>query len=415
MKHSFAYFILFAAFAVTLGAPVARADDDAPDYSKNLTGDWGGARKKLYDHGVDIQANYWLDALHNASGGIRQGSGLIDNANAIITIDGEKLYGLGGSTISLNLMNSAGSKFNRGHVGSIEGIDNIEVPDNSFYIYEAWIQQSFLDDAFSVRAGMFDTNIEFNATTSSLLFMNPTFGLDTATALTGGINGPSTFPITALGARFRWVPAEHWVLQMAVMDGVSGDPADQNGTQIILKRKDGALLIAESAYGEVETGRVGVGTFRYTNRFDHLDAVDANGDPERRRSESFYGFVEKTLYAPDDSGDRHIDGFVRMAGTSGTTSQVDYNYAAGVLYAGPFASRTGDAAGFAVHGAHNSTPFRRANAPVDATEWGVETFYSAAVTPYAFLQPDIQFVHNPGANPAMSDAWVLGLRSIVNF
>ncbi len=45
----------------------------------------------------------------------------------------------------------------------------------------------------------------------------------------------------------------------------------------------------------------------------------------------------------------------------------------------------------------------------------MEATYSAAINDYTFLQPDVQFVHNPGSNQAVSDAWVLGLRTIVNF
>ncbi len=401
--------LLLAATWIALAiAPVAQAEDDTPDWGARASGDWGGARKTLFDRGVDVQANYWADAWSNVSGGISRGTDYIGNANAIVNVDGEKLLGLKGASASLNVMHNSGSKFNTNRIGSVEGIDNIETADNGLYIYEAWIQQNFANDAFSVRLGMFDVNIEFNATESSLLFAHPTYGMDTTIAITG-LNGPSTFPITGLGTRLKWVPAEKWVLQFAVMDGVSGDPGDLDGTHVILKRSDGLMLMGELAYGDLQTGRVGIGALTYTKQFAHLT------NAEMRRSENLYAFAEKTLWKMDAEGERHVDGFVRMAGNSGTTTQVDYNWSGGLLYTGPFASRLKDAAGIAAHGAHNSDPYRRANTPADSMEWGVEATYSAAINDYTFLQPDVQFVHNPGSNQAVSDAWVLGLRTIVNF
>lgn len=409
-KSPFLHSLLFVSFLSLAGlVSPALAADETPDFTaETLTGNWAGARTRLYNAGVNVEAAYTGDVLSNVDGGIKHGTNYIDNLDVTMTVDGEKLYGLKGSTIFIYLLNNNGPAFNSSYVGSNDGISNIEVARTGFKLYEAWIEQAFFDEKFSLRGGLYDLNSEFNVTDSSGVFLNPTFGIDTAYAATGSA-GPSIFPTTSLALRAKYMPTENWYLQAAILDGVPGDP-DNRGTAIDLDDKDGALVAGEVGYGAVAKGRVAVGGWWYTSHFDHLVDVDDNGNPLRRRSTGAYVVAEKTLYTPDAGGERHLDGFIRMAGTSGTVSNYSSSGSIGVAYTGPFASRAEDVAGIAFHGAVNSDPYRRANDPLNANEWGIEATYAAQLTPWLSLQPDLQFVSNPGSAPGTDDALVTGIR-----
>ena len=46
----------------------------------------------------------------------------------------------------------------------------------------------------------------------------------------------------------------------------------------------------------------------------------------------------------------------------------------------------------------------------DRTETNIELTWRARVNDWLTLQPDVQYVMNPGTNPAVRNAWVVGLR-----
>ena len=48
-----------------------------------------------------------------------------------------------------------------------------------------------------------------------------------------------------------------------------------------------------------------------------------------------------------------------------------------------------------------------------ANEWGTEAYYNIAITPWAQLSPDIQYID--GARPNTGPAWVPGVRLKLTF
>ena len=45
----------------------------------------------------------------------------------------------------------------------------------------------------------------------------------------------------------------------------------------------------------------------------------------------------------------------------------------------------------------------------------LELTYSAQLTPWLSIQPDVQYIIHPGASNALSDEWAVGLRASVAF
>ena len=91
----------------------------------------------------------------------------------------------------------------------------------------------------------------------------------------------------------------------------------------------------------------------------------------------------------------------------------------GLSYTGPFAGRHEDQAGVAVGVAEFGDPFRRRYAlvgnPLNRREVIIEATYRAPLTPWLSVQPDVQYVINPGGQPATAAALIFGLRAQVGF
>ncbi len=52
---------------------------------------------------------------------------------------------------------------------------------------------------------------------------------------------------------------------------------------------------------------------------------------------------------------------------------------------------------------------------VDDAEVALEFSYRARITPWLVLQPDLQYVINPGTDPAIENALVAGVRVDITF
>lgn len=374
-----------------------------------LTGDWGGARTSMEEMGLNANAVYKFDVMSNLDGGIDEGTVLLDNLDVTLDIDGEKLFGSKGTTALIHLLHNNGGIIDGGHVGSAQGIDNIEVEDDSGRLYQAWIQQNFLEDRLSLLAGLYDLNSEFYITDSSGLFIHSTFGIGTEIAQSGE-NGPSIFPVTSLAGRVRWQESD-WYIQGAVLDAVPGDPDRIEGTQITVNGDEGALYVAELGFTPAENRKLAIGAWRYSERFDDLNQVDAFGNPLQRRSSGAYIIGEREIC------DNWV-GFGRLGVASADINMFDAAWAAGVVNNGPF-GREDAQLGLAFHGAHVSTEARDAvragGGRSDANEWGVELTYSDLLTDWLAVQPDVQYVVNPGADPALDNALILGSRFTIAF
>lgn len=275
--------------------PGTAADIDAtgslPDYSDALLGDWGGRRRAMSDAGYDWEIVYKLDLIGKVSPSGQKTYGL-DNLDIKLALDGEKIAGVRGSSGLLYILsNRGGKRVAQGDHSA--GLDNIETPAgaNTTKLYQAWIQQTFLDERLSVLAGLYDLNSEFYVTESSSMFIQPVYGIGAEMGGTGQ-NGPSIFPTTSLALRAK-AEAAGYYLQAAVLDGVPGDPNNPHGTHVQFNRGDGALDVVEGAIplsvaDNAHDNKLALGIWRYTARFDDLADVDINGNPVKRVSHGYY-------------------------------------------------------------------------------------------------------------------------------
>lgn len=404
---------------------------------ESLTGEWGGAREYLSDRGVQVDGTYIGDVIANVRGGRDRDTVYLDNLDLTLTAHLPTLTGLPlGTVFVYGLANHGGDPSK--HVGDLQGVDNIEAP-NTAKLYEMWWQDQFFDHRLSLLAGLYDLNSEFDVIESAALFIHSSYGIGPELSQSGR-NGASVFPTTALALRAKTLLSDDVVLQVAALDGVPGDPDNPNGTHVSLSRSDGAMLVAEGAWildaaggGEAMSldrerrARVGrgwgdlpyrlklaAGVWGYTSKIDDLSAVNAAGQPVRRQSHpGGYFLADAKLPAGMLAWPPEVAVFFR-------TGFADQSVTTYVAYAGGGLSITGllpgrpdDLAGFGVAAAFIGRSFRRAlrndgEDPATA-EVALEWTYRVGLTPWLALQPDLQFVVDPGG-AQIADAVVVGMR-----
>jgi porin len=410
--------ILSAALLVASVAGTPVLAEDAP-YADNLTGDWNGARTRLADQGVELSADYVGDVTTVTGGGLKRMTTYMDFLEVRLGLDGSKLYGISGNTISVAVTNTNGAQPNAGNVGSVQGINNGEA-ENGVRLYEAWMNQEFLDGRIALLVGLHDSNSEFSVTGMSDNFVAPTFQLGQSFAQSGR-NAPSAFPATSLAARLKVKPTENTYVAGAVYDGVPGDTDHVHSNPIFFDDKDGLLFIGEVGYvadPEEELNKVAFGYWSYTAKLDDQVELNGVGDPAKNIARGAY-LIGSYQFYQDKAAGRKIGGFARGGIADGDTAQIDWDVVAGLVADGWVPGRSDGQFGLGVSQAHNSDKYKQAQlaaaTPAESSETIYELYYLDKIYRGVTVQPSVQYVVNPGTNQTTDDAAVLGMRLGVSF
>lgn len=106
--------------------------------------------------------------------------------------------------------------------------------------------------------------------------------------------------------------------------------------------------------------------------------------------------------------------FCQSGFTRSDRNQIAHYFGGGLSYTGLIHERDSDILSLGAAVARNGHDFRDANPEALTTEIALELTYKMEILPYLTVQPDIQYIFNPGTDPELENAWVLGLRTEIN-
>jgi porin len=350
---------------------------------------------------VEVSATYTGEAWRNFEGGLRRGSVYLENLEAGLDVDAERAFGWRGATARVSAFWNDDDSLSERLVGDIQAISGKDAA-GGIRLYEAWVRQEVGGGA--VKLGVIDLNSDLAVNKAALLFVNGAQGLGLDLAQVGR-NGPSVFPNTGLGVLAE-VPIDgHWAVKIGAFDGVPRN-SDRRGPTFRIGAGDGAFVVAELLHESDNETRFALGLWSHTAKFDTMGRAVG-----RDSSMGGYALIERPLAR---WGDRRLDGFARLGLAEPKTEEIAAAYSAGLVLSGRLLGFDDEALGVAFTTAQTGRPHRRARAalgaPVDKHETALELTYRAQVTPWLTVQPDVQYVINPGADTALKNALVAGLR-----
>lgn len=417
--------IFFALSGLAVASSALAAKAALPDFvGETLSGDWGGSRSAAAESGFLFEGGIKVDAFRNR-GALRDGSKSVSHIDLKLNVDLDKAAGWQGGSALLNIVSDSGWGPNARLVGAQMGVTNIEVgAPTTTRLFQAWLQQSFFDERLAVLAGLYPIDSEFLVMDAAGVFLGPQYGPPADLALT---NTPSVFNNAAFGIRARWNIAPSLYAMGAVLDGVPNDPAHPKRTSIRFARGDGSFTIAElgwlpEAANDNFKGhaKLALGYWAYsTRRADQLDTanIDAgniSGPARRRRSQGGYLLGERTLMHLGNSDDRYVSGFARYSFGDGHSTAIKDTVNLGVHVRGPAASRPDDIIGLAWSRANLSDNWRQAQtvggAASTRSEDALEVTYRYSLTPWFAIQPNAQYIRNPGGVAGTANATLIGVR-----
>jgi porin len=423
--------------------------DPAPDTSANMFGGLGGLREAFAKVGGTITATETSEIFANPYGGLQQGAGYDGLTTITVQIDTKTAFHIDGGTINASLFNLHGSNFNASNIGALQTLSGVE-GDRATRLWELWWDQKFGEN-FDVRFGQQSLDVEFAVVQSSLVFVNSLFGWPALHALDMPQGGPA-YPLSALGVRGRWQSGP-WTALGGVFSGAPApntnpDPQQANPYGLSFPL-NGALFIAEAQYaagrGEGELpGVYKLGGWYNNLAFANLqynafgqplaDPAAAPAPQLHRGDFGFYAIADQTIWRGAEK-ERTLSFFVRpQFAPQGDRNLVSFALTAGLTLKDPLPGRTSDSFGLGVGfvqlsnsaiGASVDTAFFNPGVytPRRSNETVFEATYQYQATPWAQIQPDLQYIYNVGggiANPQapnskVGDALVGGLRVNVTF
>jgi porin len=419
-----------------------------------LLGDLFGLRTVLAKYGISLAIQETSEVQGNPTGGVHRGADYDGLTQVILQLDTQRAFGWYGGLLNISALQIHGRSLSADNLESLQTSSGIQA-DRATRLWEAWYDQKFLDeDRADIKFGQQSVDQEFIFSPNGGYFVNTMFGwpLVPSVDLPGG--GPA-YPLSDLGIRLRYRPINPVTILAGVFNGnpartLDGDAqrADASGTSFALN--GGILAFAELQYTYPALGSLvypgegaplghtyKIGVWYDTEPFADQRLTSLSGAPLSHRGDySIYAVADQMVWRDSAFPNRSVSLFGRVMGTpEADRNLADFSANGGVVYHTPFITRPDDTIGLGFGYAHVSRQAQAASqdaaqaappgtyAPILSSETFVELTYQYQVHPWWQIQPDLQYVFNPGggitdpSDPTkrVGDEFVLGLRTNILF
>lgn len=412
-----------------------------------FTGDWWGMRNMLDDSGVEIIANYTNNIASNPVGGMSQGITYCDNFSFGVQLDFEKLIGWQGLTLAVSGLNRDGTNLSQDYIGNQFTVQQV-YGGSALMFYALAFEQKFLDDKVALKFGRFATGDDFASSPLYWLYMNN--GIDGNPQALPVNSQFSAYPWAVWGARLRVDPTPEYNALFGVYQ-VSDRIFVRNyrGLDWSMRPNDGVQFLMQLGWTPeffkrpVESGSTNDGKQIADGKSAKktFDKVEMKGYPghywfgmyyspwyfpqigNRERANNSYGFywhADQMVFQERPGSDQGLTLWTAFVlSPQQNIAKIPFQMNAGAVYKGLIPLRDDDYTCFGVVYGTFSDVYAQGVADsgggVPTYELVFEVNYKIQLTKFAFVQPDVQWVINPGGTGNIPNALVLGAQMGVTF
>ena len=394
-----------------------------------LLGDWGGLKPTLAAQGLSFGLTDSENLLGNVDGGLKTGATMQGLTTMTMDVDTGKAFGLQGGDFHVSALQLHGRPLSPYYLDTLQTANGNE-GDNATRLWEMWYDQATPNGKFDIKVGQQSIDNEYMVSTYSGLFVNTMAGwpIIPSVDLYGG--GPA-YPLSSLGVRGQLKPTSTVTILAGVFDDDPGagtfdedqQKLDKSGGRFSLK--NGALWISEVQYATKIGGLAG--TYKLGGWYDSANFPDQLYSTKHRGNYSLYAVVDQTVWQSTKDSSRTLNVFGRIMGAPSKQNLVELGFNGGITLMAPLPGRDSDQLGLDVGVAKLSS---RAASSIEASsgrrpnaETLIEATYQAQATPWLVVQPDVQYVINPGGgitdpnntSKKLKNELVAGVRAVVTF
>lgn len=430
---------------------------------EHAAGEWGRPRDYLYNHGIKFSLTYTSDMAGNPIGGISpHGFTYCDNIALGCLLDTEKLFGWKDGYFMMSVLQRDGLNLSQKNIGNQFTVQQV-FGGPTFHWYELSYQQEFDNKHASLKLGRLGAGDDFAVSPLYWLYMNN--GIDgNPQALP--VNGRfSTYPNTVWGSRLKVDLTSTTVARLGVyqatplnsINGLNWDFYPSNGVMLLgqyswnpeffkppcpsspikktssappetpaeAKRKlEGETCSAPNPSSEnvvcPATLHGFAGHYWMGGYYSTMEYSQFNSSTMVPNTYGFYWHADQTVYRVDSISDKGLILWSASAlSPQQNVSKLPFQVNGGAIYTGLIPGRDNDATilGF-IYGNFSSSYAGAQLANGNGSpnyELVYEAGYRINFTKYAYFQPDVQWIINPGGLGSTPNALVIGAQTGIIF
>ncbi len=372
----------------------------------NLLGDPFGIRSNLKKRGVDLNLFYVNQAATNLDGGESTEVVYSDMFFLGADFDLEKsALNLKGGSFHITFTNRNGENLvAEAELGTNLLVNEVFGQGSVTRLNHFFYEQDLFNDALTIKLGRVNGSFDFFP--FSCNFQNLTF----CSAIPSYITPNYTpFPGHTWGAIATVRPTDNIYVKTGIFE-INEEFDDQdNGLRFFgIGQGEGSRSQIEAGY----TANLGglKGTYRVGFFSDNVGAANVETGEDESSLSGYYILAEQDVWQSKENSNRKVTVFASLTQGDEDVAALEQVAEIGAFIKGPFAARPQDEIGIA---------FGRidANDRLDGlgAEYPSEIYYAYKATPAITIQPNLQYIRDPGGNSSNDDVVVLGLKTVLVF
>ncbi len=351
--------------------------------------------------------------FHNFSGGIKTGSDYMSRTHLTLSLDTKKAGLWKNGQFLVNGVNAHGGTPTATYIGDFQPISRNEASPRTG-MFELWYKHT-LGNA-SILIGQHDMNSSFGTSAYGGNSIHSAFGMNPSITPNAGYSFsifPRTMPTVYVKYDSLKLGNNLMTIQAAVYAGASQNYADDPYN--IRWNIDGTThsrfeIHYKQMKNGVQRGIVKAGLLYHSGDFPDMTnpASVVNGNL------GMYLITDQLILPEDEKSDQGLGVFFQVGSASGNQNLVDLFISTGILYKGLIPKRDQDALFI---GLLNSSINDQVvnNFSTTQSRSVLELNYAMKLGTHFTIQPDLQYIINPGANTLLDNAFVGVLRFSIDY
>lgn len=397
-----------------------------------MFGDWKCLREELENEGVIFSSTYTTDVLGNVTGGMKQGARYDHSMGWDVNFDLEKFVGMVGTQFHISGLWRQGQNLSKAVIGN-DLVTSTIYGHEQFRFYFLYLEKSLFDNRLNIRIGRIATGDDFAA--------SPLYGTFVSNAVDGvPISIPinlffTVYPTATWGARAKFDLNKDFYILSAIYNGDKGVEYDKfYGLDFSLRLKEGLAFAQELAYvpdkgvgpdqlpGHYKAGIYYNGAVRRDLYSDiNGNSYAVSGLPRKKHIGDYnvYIHADQMIYREKDTKDEGLTPLAVVTLGPDNMNKFPFFIMGGLVYKGLIPTRDNDVTGFELVYTKYSDKLKESQQSVGSSPQKYEIMFEFThkimITKWMYMQPDLQYIIQPGGTGNIDDALVLGFQFGLTF
>jgi len=349
--------------------------------------------------------------LQNFSGGIKTGSDYMSRVHLTLSFDTEKAGLWKGGKLFINGTNAHGGTPTSTLIGDFQPISRNEATERTG-LFELWYQQTIGNT--SILIGQHDMNSSFGTSNYAGLSINSAFGMYPSITPNTGF-AFSIFPRT-MPAVYVKHEMKKFTIQAAAYSGASENFAEDR-YNLKWNLDDSRFMVGEIHYKNIKNG-IQKGLYKLgviNHSGDFINVTDLSGNTTAKAGTGLYVIADHLILQENENSDQGLGLFFEWGAAPGNHNLIDRFMAGGLVYKGLIRNRNEDKLFLGILSSSINNDIPEGSSYDQKARTIIELNYALRLGDHFTLQPDLQYIINPGATSAMKDAFLGVFRFSINF